>query len=296
MRYTVRIPSQQVYSFMHLKHRYHFNDANIRDLEKKELGYIGEVIADELIHAHFGNDSCIYLTDLNYIINYTQVQIDSILITENTLYIFEVKYFNFDLTYDGELYYLANGEVFHSLNNQIEKIKKLICSVFEFKGDKIIVKPFFTNKDQRIYSRHPDHYLTIHNYKAFLNSIENPKFYNQAVAAELVQMRKPNDFDKPLEIRYHEVEKGAYCPSCYHKLIKQSSRKFQCTYCKATFSSREIIEASFEDLPILFPNIVITTALLYDWFGGLMSERNLRRYWDKQEIKQPFQLSIKREK
>lgn len=54
MQFIVRIPSQQVYSFMHLKHRYHFNDTNVRDLEKKELGYIHEVIADELIHAHFG--------------------------------------------------------------------------------------------------------------------------------------------------------------------------------------------------------------------------------------------------
>ncbi|TDM42827.1 NERD domain-containing protein [Macrococcoides canis] len=294
MQFIVRIPSQQVYSFMHLKHRYHFNDTNVRDLEKKELGYIGEVIADELIHAHFGNDPCIYLTDLNYIINYTQVQIDSILIIENTLYIFEVKYFNFDLTYDGELYYLANGEVLHSLNNQLEKIKKLMRSVFEYKVDDIIVKPFFTNKDQKIYSKHANHYLTMHNYKAFFNSIEKPKFYNQAVAAELIQMRKPNDFDKPLEIRYHEVEKGTYCPDCFHKLEKSSERKYQCTQCDKIFTSRMIIEESFTDLPILFPNIVITTPLLYDWFGGQMSDRNLRRYLKMHKTEHPFKLLHKK--
>lgn len=295
MRYIERFPSQQVYCFMHLKQRYNFDNFNVRDLEKKALGYIGEVMADDLIHDHFGQDACIYLTDLNYIINYTQIQIDSILIIENSMYIFEVKYYNFDLTFDGELYYYVNGEQFHALNNQLDKIRRLMYTVFEYKVDKIVIKPFFVNKNQTIYSKHREQFLTMENYKAFFNSIKKSTFYNEAVAAELINMRKPNEFDKPLEIPYHEVEKGAYCPSCYHKLIKHTTRKFQCTHCDATFSSREIIEASFKDLPILFPNVVITTALLYDWFGGLMSERNLRRYWDKQEIKHPFQLSFKRE-
>lgn len=284
--YKTRTPLHQTLSFLYLLNRYPFHNDFTERHKKIAQGWYGEYLSDIWLKEFFNGYAGQYLCDLRLNIDYQQIQVDSLLVLEDTVIVFEVKNLNFNLSYRDKKFYFTNGEPFTHLNNQLKKLETLIGKLIASYDPAIsvIVYPFFVNTEQRIDGIMLDgDVLVAGNYKQVLDKY----LYHGAGSRELeiadyiFSKNVVNDFDKKLEIEYSLVDKGIYCPACYKKLERETLRIFNCNKCVRKFSTAELLDSSIAQIQHLWSDKPITTRLLYEWIGEEINLRTIQRYVKK---------------
>ncbi|TDM07454.1 nuclease-related domain-containing protein [Macrococcus lamae] len=272
----------QTFCFRGLQARYVFSEDEQERYNKLVKGEEGEAIADELLHLFFQHDDGIYLCDLRLNINYQQVQIDSLLVLDNCVIVFEVKNLSFDLNYRDGNFYLMNGEPFSALNEQLARLKKVVSSYIAQYDPfvDVIVYPFFVNPEQTIHGilLNGD-VLVKDNYQHVL--MEYRKQFNLGPAAAitkyLLKRSVPNNFDKRMEVDYSLVKKGVYCSVCFKEMQRISQRRVFCVNCNQHSNTSDIVHNAVKDIGKIWPDQLITSKLIADWLGNGVSIRSVQR-------------------
>jgi hypothetical protein len=249
---------------------------------KLEKGYQGEVMFDKLT-AKLQNDLFV-INDLGLEFNNSFFQIDTLIGTQETIYPFEVKNFEGDYLYDSEKFLtIARKEVQNPLD-QLKRSNILLKQLLHDLGFKLLVEGnvIFINPAFTLYQAPLNApFIFPTQLVSFMKKLEqNPSKLNDRhlkLSEKLISMhRTKSPYTRFPPYEYHQLKKGILCSICFSFMILCGSNKLVCK-CGCVENADTAILRSAEEIRLLFPDIKVTTNLMFEWCGMIVSKKKIRR-------------------
>ncbi|MFL6554587.1 MAG: nuclease-related domain-containing protein [Bacillus sp. (in: firmicutes)] len=263
--------------------------SNLSPKEKKyyfklDKGYKGEIMFDLLTEKLQSN--MLVINDLCLEINDSVFQIDTLIITQNTIYPFEVKNYSGDYFYDLEGFHKISGNAITNPLDQIKRSKLLLRQLLQNLGYNIPIESsvIFINPEFTLYQaplNQPIIYPTQIN--RFMNEFgRTPSKLNdkhKKLADGLISLhsnKSPYTTRLPT-YEYRKLKKGVDCTKCDSFMVSGGEKILVCEKCGCIEANESAILRSVAELKFLFPEIKITTSLVYEWCSVIGSKKIIRR-------------------
>lgn len=268
-----------------LNRRILLTEKDKRLLLNLEKGFDGEIEFDKRIETYLNNEM-IVLNDLLLVNNGMTFQMDSLIITSETIYIYEVK------NYSGN-YLMNSGELMTSngieVNNPLLQRARIEHNIFSLLKEwglqyKVEVNVLFINSAFTLYqARIEDPIILPTQIKSHLLEINNTSKLltknNHFLANKLIRLHDSSlPFQKQLPIyTYDHCKKGLSCSKCGSFDLILSQRSSLCKDCDQENSVEEVILKNIEEFMFLFPEKKVTTQVVVDWCGDKISVQRIRK-------------------
>nr|WP_233711431.1 nuclease-related domain-containing protein [Lederbergia citrisecunda] len=254
-----------------------------KHLTRLEKGFEGELLFDERIDK--SSKEWLILNDLQLKSNNTEFQIDSFLITQKTIFLFEIKNYEGDYYIEGDKWYYTNGTEIQNPLTQLERSEFLIRRLLQELGYSMPVESFiiYINPDFHLYNAPrnlPIVYPTqLNRFFEKLNNIPTKVTeYHKRLAKKLISLHKDEStFTKLPKYSYEELQKGIMCVFCYSFDIIAIKRAVKCKSCDKIEDKTIAIIRSVDEYVLLFPDRKITTNDIYEWCNGIVSKKSIQR-------------------
>ncbi|MEW9109948.1 MAG: nuclease-related domain-containing protein [Cytobacillus gottheilii] len=265
---------------------------NLPNLKKKhhlEKGYAGEKRFDHWLETELSS-SFIVLKDLTLDVQSSNaLQIDTLLISEKTIYLFEVKNYEGDFSIDGERWHSITGTEIKSPLQQLKRSELLFKNFCRELGYKIPIESYcvFVNPEFHLFGCNPQQPLIFPaQIKRFLQKINNQsnkiKVQHHKLAAALNSYKlEKSPYTRFPAYSYDTLKKGVPCPAC-RTFMLPSHFKMACNQCGFVENFGYAILRCIQEFQILFPEEKITVAGISNWTGGLTVktvQRVLKRHY-----------------
>ncbi|RXT08825.1 nuclease-related domain-containing protein [Ammoniphilus sp. CFH 90114] len=248
-----------------------------------EKGYIGEKVfdkrLDDLSHER------LILNDLLLEYNHTLFQIDSLLITSNTIYLFEVKNYEGDFYIEADRWYsLSKNEIKNPLL-QLQRNESLFRRLLQDLGFTLPIESYliFVNPEFQLYlapQNLPIIFPTqLNRFISKLNKIPSKlKDTHSKLAEHLLSLHlDESPYNRLPEYHYSKLKKGIACPNC-HKLFDTFIKKVLiCHGCGFNEEFYPAVLRSIEEFRTLFPSSRITTNYIYEWCDIIKTKKTIRK-------------------
>lgn len=251
---------------------------------KIEKGLVGEIkfdsLADELLHR-----KCWIINGLWLKSGDSTFQIDKILIFLKKIYLIDIKNFEGDYHYDSEGHFKKADKFLKDPLNQLQRAEDLFRQLlqqygfhFDIQSYLVYINPEFTlyNAPQNEFVIHPtqvNRFLKkLNNEYSKLNNAQE-KLADLLVSLDLVD--SPYASYPPYS--FEELRKGIMSYSCHKLSTSVKGEKVVCDDCGAEQALDAAVLQSVRELMMLFPGMKITTSLVYEWCGGMVSRKTIRR-------------------
>lgn len=241
------------------------------------------------------NGDWLILNDLLLKYEGSKFQIDSLLLSQFALYQFEVKHFEGDYYINGKRFYTMAGKEINSPIIQIEKNETTLRQIVQnsvMPNLKVISFIVFTHPEFTLYQTPKDlSYLIfptqLNKLMRNLNSQRTKatqkhfKFAEDLLSLQISE--DPRQYTP--EYSYESLKKGVVCAGCKNyvdSFMRRHSKGFYiCDTCGVLEKVDDVIMRHVNELKLLFPEMKITTNLVYDWCGGVIQKRTIRRVLSK---------------
>lgn len=268
-----------------LDRRLELNESDKRYLINLQKGYSGEQFFDASVRKVMDKE-VIILNDLFLRNKGIAFQIDSMILTSDTLFLFEIK------NYSGK--YIRNADGFSTVKGyevanpliQLSRMESFVHQLLnewhittKIEANILFVDPSFILyhariEDPVILPNQVEEYLESINRKSKVLTKEQYYLANKFI--KLHETEVPHDSQLPY-YSYEDLKKGLSCKTCgsFNMLITQRS-----CYCKSCFSKssvEEVIMGNIEEMQFLFPDLKITTTNVSEWCGNPVHFRKVRR-------------------
>lgn len=280
-----RTKSKEYRILISLKARIDLTPKDKKHYSYLEKGYLGEVIFDQLTE-QLQNDLYI-INDLCLEMNNSFFQIDTLIISQHTIYPFEVKNYEGDYRYELGNFYpkLSKDEIKNPLD-QLKRTKSLLRPLLKnlgfqlpIEGSVTFVNPHFT-----LYQAPLDepiiHPTQLNSLMKKLNEIPSKLTnHHKRLADQLISMHQTESpYTRLPPYSYNQQQKGIICGQC-HSLITsvEDKQKIVCGICGYEETVDSAVLRCVEELLLLFPDLKITTNLVYEWCGVVGSKKTIRR-------------------
>lgn len=253
------------------------DENNFVSLEK---GWLGEKQFDQLLLG-LTNENLI-LNDLLLKVNNTLFQIDSLLITQKKIFIFEVK------NYEGD-YYIKDGRL-HIMNGKEIKNPLIQTSRSESLFRQLLQElRFNVPVESNVIFINPEFYL----YEAPVNGpyvfhAQLGRFLKKldagaasGVSGGHIELAKKlaslhitkNPYSRLPDYTYEELEKGIVCKSgcLFMEVINQNY--LSCPICGESENKESAVLRAVKEFSLLFPDRKITTNDVMEWCGVISKKR-----------------------
>ncbi|WP_244671204.1 nuclease-related domain-containing protein [Bacillus sp. NTK034] len=233
-------------------------------------------------------DSCIIINDLLLENGSTHFQIDTLLITGGTIFIFEVKNYEGDYYIENERWYslLSRTEIKNPLL-QLQRSETLLRGLLKEFGYHLPIKShlIFINPGFQLYQA-PINIPAVFpsQLKRFLEKLKNipnaVKSRNPKLAEQLnARCLKENPYVWIPEFTYGQLRKGIICSTCTSFLAPFTQGYLKCGECGLKEKVDNAVLRCVKEFRVLFPDRKITTNAIVDWCGGIGSGKVVRGYW-----------------
>jgi hypothetical protein len=249
-----------------------------------EKGYQGEVMFDQLT-VELQNDILV-INDLCLEYNNTIFQIDTLIISLKTIYLFEVKNYKGDYVYESDNFkmVLSKKEILNPLG-QLNRCRNLLQELLRSIGIKLPLESYlvFINPEFTLYQAPLNEQIIFPTQvKQFIKTLNQQPSkltdWHRKIGAQLVSMHQPkNPNAKIPRYEYGQLKKGPICSHCFSFMAYDGDRKAFCEKCDCGEHIDSAILRSLEELKLLFPDKKITTNLVYDWCGEIGSMKKICR-------------------
>ncbi|MBV7505939.1 NERD domain-containing protein [Bacillus sp. sid0103] len=251
---------------------------------KLEKGYQGELMFD-LLTEKLQSDMLV-INDLCLEMNDTMFQIDTVIIAQDTIYPFEVKNYTGNYFYDSEGFHKISGPDITNPLDQIKRCKLLLRQLLHNLGYKISIEPFviFINPEFTLYQaplNQPIIYPTQIN--GFMKEFDmTPSKLNdrhKKLADRLISLHSN---ESPYSSRlptyeYRKLTKGIVHTKCDSFMVSGGEKVVVCEKCGDVEDIESAVLRCVEELKFLFPDLKITTGLVYEWCKVIKSKKMIRR-------------------
>nr|WP_304217428.1 nuclease-related domain-containing protein [Fredinandcohnia onubensis] len=253
-----------------------------------EKGWLGEKQFDQLLLG-LTNENLL-LNDLLLKVNNTLFQIDSLLITQKKIFIFEVK------NYEGD-YYIKDGRL-HIMNGKEIKNPLIQTSRSESLFRQLLQElRFNVPVESYVIFINPEFYL----YKAPVNGpyvfhAQLGRFLKKLdagaasgvsgghleLAEKLASLHiTKNPYSRLPDYTYEELEKGIVCKSGCLEYEDTNRQTLVCNKCGFVEDKESAILRSVEEFRFLFPEKRITVDIIYNWCKVIRSKKTIQKILSK---------------
>ena len=259
------------------------DDSRYWNLEK---GYRGELIFDKWFSGLPGE--WIVLHDLLLDHGGSVFQIDSLVIGEDRIYLFEVKNFEGD-------FYLEDGKWLSTSKNEIKSpllqmqrcesaLRQLLKSLgyqSPIESTLIFINPEFT-----LFNCSPNlpilfcSQMSRFSKKLLKRSSSSGKLNSRhtLLAEKLCELHiEKSPYERLPEYQYDELRKGIVCVGCGGMAVLASKNFLGCNNCSYTEKVEMGLLRSINEYMVLFNTNSCTSKLIYDWCGHTVSIRTIQR-------------------
>lgn len=276
-----------------LSRRSHLDETQLVELEKLRIGFEGEQTFDQVIQSFVDTHHLIHIKDLlfQYDGRQKEIQIDNIVISNDTCYIFEIKKYSFNVRIDDRgFFYYEDGMEFTSLNNQIERLRGSVRELLKNVGYPMKIKHYlvFINPDRTVFGLQRQHQVLIHttlNHFLKNHMQRNRDDYSYLIAA-IDDYRIP--YSKHIQLYDLDLEhlaRGVYCNDCDGRMARVSKFRFQCRACNSQLTTLEAVQMLIQEVKSLNHEFKISSRFLSKLSGGEISSSTIRKYHSLNQIK-----------
>lgn len=271
-----RIESKELTILKLLNLRMELPDDAKQRLYVLQKGYEGEVKFDEVVDAAGLADKFLILRGLFLEHDGNKFQIDTLIITQRCMIICEVKYYQGNYYYkDGEFYKSSSKEKKSNPLHQLSRCKRLLSQLLQKLGLPLKIEGYviFNHPEFFLYDapqNKPIIYLPqLNQFLCHLSSL--PSELNDGhrrIAQVLLERHIANPpFDPSFSYSIDELRKGPCCGRCFSFLASSGGRKLVCNRCGHEEKLETAVIRGVEEIRLLFPEMRITTNLVYEWCG-----------------------------
>lgn len=252
-----------------------------------QKGYLGEKklasIIKEIPYQNF-----IPLFNCLFEISRTELQIDCLLITANTIYLLEIKNYTGDYyVHNNHVYHLQSHKEIYNPLTQIERATFLLKKLLNELNNRIEVKPYvvFVNDDFYCYkvSQHLP-FIFPHQIERFLNKINeaSPRYPDTEMVKKILSRTKlQSKYELLPKINKETIARGIFCPSCHQPVHRHGKFKLQCGSCGKIYNRDFLILRTISEFHLLFPEEKMTLERIRTWSGDLFSRNFFYRFLKK---------------
>lgn len=283
--YKQRTKSKELRVLNSLDARMELSSKDKQHIANLEKGYKGEVVFDQLT-SKLQNDLYI-INDLGLEHDKSFFQNDTIIISQQTIYPFEVKNFEGDYRYELRNFYpkSSKNEIKNPLD-QLKRSKLLLRPLLKDLGFQLPIEGYvtFVNPNFTLYQAPLDepiiHPTQLNSLMKKLNEIPS-KLTNRhkMLADQLISMHQVDcPYTRFPPYNYNQLQKGNSCAIC-HSLTSsvENKQKIICLTCGHVETVDSAVLRGIEELALLFPDMKITTNRVYEWCGGAISKKQISR-------------------
>lgn len=285
MPFKARIESDVIKIWRILNARMTLTDDEQKKFYYLEKGFAGEVQFD--LYTEKIQSKPLILNDLLLDSNNSNLQIDSTLIYPKTIYLFEVKNFEGDHIYENGNFYTLIGKRKEIKNplDQLKRIKFLFRQLLHNLGYHYNVEGYvvFINPEFTLYQSPKDEpIIYLSQLPRFMKKINQLPCQltkqDIALADKLVALHQTESpYTRIRPYNYAELKKGPTCQKCHSSSLSVCGKKLVCDDCGCEELVETAILRGVGELRLLFPDMRITTNLVYDWCEGAGSKKRISR-------------------
>ncbi|WP_234978446.1 nuclease-related domain-containing protein [Bacillus tuaregi] len=250
-------------------------------LMRLEKGYQGEVMFDLLTEKL--QSEVFILNDLCLEFNRSVFQIDTLLISQDTYYLIEVKNFEGDAYYANEGFFSINKTELMNPLDQLKRSKLLLSHLLRslgyhsnIEGYVIFINPEFTLFQAPIHApiilpTQINRFMKKLQQKSAKINVHYRKLADQLISQHQILPPRLPDY------QYNQLKKGVACPKCHSFITSEVIRKAKCMVCGFEEGIDTVVLRCVEELRLLFPDTMITTNIVYDWCDVIVSKKQIAR-------------------
>lgn len=251
-----------------------------------EKGYEGELHFDNLLKRFYSGEG-IVLNDLKISYRGSSTQIDSLLITQHSIELFEIKNYSGSYSYSkNKMMSLKGIEIANPLT-QLNRTLSLIRQLMNEWGIDLDVNGHivFVNNHFTLYVGEPSYpFILPTQIELFLSQLSSQsrhiKQSHQFLADKLLSysLRElPHQKEHP-HYNWDHLKKGLSCKGCGSLNPVRTQRRITCLKCTQQETVSAALYRNTDELMLLFPNENLTTPLLYKWVNGFVSKERISKF------------------
>lgn len=254
-------------------------------LSNKAKGYEGEVKFDTLIHSL----NTLVINDFLLEVGDTIFQIDTLIIFFERIYLIDVKNFEGEYCYESSMFKTITGSEKKDPMLQLNRCHSALRQLLQKYGYNFTIESFlvFINPEFTLFqpTQNPQIILPtqVNSFIKKLNRMTSKlNDRHDKLADLLVSLHKTeNPYVRLPAYNYEMLEKGMTCGSCHSFDVSVSRTKVTCGNCGYKERVEAAVLRQVDELRILFPDIKITTSLVYEWCKVIASTKTIRRILKK---------------
>lgn len=248
-----------------------------------EKGYEGELVFDKWLENL--SDNWLIMNDLLLETNNTIYQIDSTLISPDTIYLFEVKNFEGDYYLEDDKWYTISGKEIKNPLLQLKRAESLFRRLlqdlrfsFSIEAYVVFVTPdFFLYQTPMnvpiIFPNQIDGFMKKLNMRSPRQTNGTSKFVERLSSILLEE----SPYKNLPGYTYDQLKKGITCSKCFGFVTRINENNLVCKRCGKLEKISEAVLRSVEEYRFLFPEKKITTNAIHEWCDLIESKKTIRR-------------------
>lgn len=277
-----RFEPDELKIFRILNVRMSLSDSDKKKYENLEKGFRGEQAFDEYLQEL--TCDCIILNNLLLEANNTVFQIDSLLITREKIYLFEVKNYEGDFYIQNDKWYTISSKKINSPLLQLERCDSLFQQFMENVSFNLPLESYlvFVNPEFNLYQASlnlPIIFPTQLNRFMKKLAIHSAKLSDthKSLAKQILSLHlEKSPFKRFPNYSFAQLKKGVICTSCFSFMDYIYYGNIICQKCSHSEKVDDAILRSIHEYQILFPDRKITTSSIYQWCDVIKNERKIR--------------------
>jgi len=255
-----------------------------------EKGFEGEQVFDLWLSNL--SENWLILNDLMLEFNNTFFQIDSILISQDTVYLFEVKNYEGDYYIEDDKWYTMSGTEIKNPLLQLQRTESLFRRLLQDFGFSHSLEAYlaFVNPEFFLYQATknlPIIFPTqINSFLKKLNLLEPRSANKTARFVEKLSaiLLKESPYKILPVFKYDQLKKGITCSSCHAFVTNINRYNLICEKCGKSEEIESAVLRNIDEYQFLFPDKKITTSAIYEWCKVIKSNQTIRRILKKNYI------------
>ncbi|MBT2719878.1 nuclease-related domain-containing protein [Bacillus sp. ISL-46] len=263
--------------------RMSLSDKEVTNYLNLKKGYEGEKKSDVWLEGL--SEDWLIIHDLLLEYNNSKFQIDTLLISQDTIYPLDVKNYEGDHYVEGDKWYISAKKDGKNPLHQLSRCETLLRSLlrdlryhYPLESYLIFINPEFhlyqtSINPSIVFPTQLNRFLKKLNTKPAKLNKRHFKLAEQLVALHLIDLPYP----RLPAYAYGQLEKGTLCPKCYSFFSDLKGTKLVCGNCGCTEGVESAVLRSVTELMLLFPDRKITTKAIFEWCKIIKSEKTIRR-------------------
>jgi hypothetical protein len=279
-----RFESDELKRLRYLNLRIILSDKDASHYFTIKKGFEGELKFDEWAEENLPSNWIMICDLLLEFIN-TLFQIDALIFTGDKIYLFNVKYHEGDYYIKDDKWYSPNHTELIDPLNQLFRSESLLKKLLHDLGYNIPIAPYllFNNPEFHLYGapkNQPIIYPTqLNRFSKKMNMLTSKTTdSHKKIAEKLISLHiKKSPYERVPEFLFGDLKKGITYACCGSFVSGVAEKKLVCARCGFEEELDAAVLRGVEEYVFLFPERRFTTESIYEWCGGVVSRKVIRK-------------------